>query len=200
MTSQWRGWKFCGGRFTVLMIVVSLSLGASIDAFAAQPADAERHLKQAVSQVEAGNWDAAVKAFESAQATGAALPDSFAYHYGRALAKAKRYVEARVVLEGYLARQGGEARFAKPAQELLAEIRKQTSAQAREAAKAADAAQAATFKEREAQAEQAYVDGRYADALARFQVLGDQGSAVAQRRLGGLCLDGKGVPRDAARW
>ena len=180
------------------------SVCISVHVSAAPPViDAERHLKQAVSQVEAANWSAAIAAFEAAQATGAALPDSFAYHYGRALAKAKRYVEARIVLEGYLANQGAEARCAKPAQELLAEIRKQTSAQAREAAKAADAAQAATFKEREAQAEQAYVDGRYADALARFQVLGDQGSAVAQRRLGDLYLNGKGVPRDAAeaaRW
>ena len=173
-------------------------------AFAALPsADAERHLKQAVNQVEAGNWPAAVDAFEAAQATGAALPESFAYHYGRALAKSKRYVEARVVLEGYLAHQGSEARFAKPAQELLAEMRKQTSAQAREAAKAADAAQLATIKEREAQAQQLYAEGRYADALSRYQVLADQGSGLAQRRLGDVYLNGKGVPRDAAeaaRW
>ena len=187
------------------MGVVGAFMGsmASATFSASSSTDAERHLKQAVSQVEAANWPAAVEAFEAAQATGAALPDSFAYHYGRALAKAKRYVEARVVLEGYLARQGGEARFAKSAQELLAEIRQQASAQVRAAVKAADAAQAATFKEREAQAEQAYADGRFADALARYQVLGDQGSTVAQRRLGDLYLNGKGVPRDAAeavRW
>ena len=193
------------GRYGVTVsLLVAASVCASVLVNAAPLAtDAERHLKQAVSQVEAGNWDAAVKAFEAAQSTGAALPDSFAYHYGRALAKAQRYVEARVVLEGYLVKQGAEARFAKPAQELLAEIRQRASAQVREAVKAADAAQVATFKEREAQAEQAYVDGRYADALARFQVLGDQGSAVAQRRLGDLYLNGKGVPRDAAeaaRW
>ena len=173
-------------------------------AFAASPsADAERHLKQAVSQVEDGNWGAAVAAFEAALETGAPLPDSFAYHYGRALAKAKHYVEARIALEDYLARQGAEARFAKPAQELLVEIRKQASAQVREAAKAADAAQLATIKEREAKAEQFYAEGRYGDATARYQLLADQGSAVAQRRLGDIYLNAKGVPRDAteaARW
>lgn len=77
-------------------------------------------------------------------------------------------------------------------------MRKQTSAQAREAAKAADAAQLATIKEREAQAEQRYAEGRYADALDRYQVLADQGSGLAQRRLGDVYLNGKGVPRDAA--
>lgn len=172
--------------------------------WAASPAsEAEKNLKQAVSHIDTGNWPAAVESFEAAQATGAPLPESFAYHYGRALAKAKRYVEARVVLEGYLAAQGAGARFAKPAQELLAEIRKQTSAQVREAVKASDTALAATIKEREAQAEQAYKDARYADALAQYQVLADQGSVIAYRRLGDIYLNGKGVPRDAAeaaRW
>lgn len=172
--------------------------------WAASPAsEAEKNLKQAVSQVDTGNWPAAVESFEAAQATGAPLPESFAYHYGRALAKAKRYVEARVVLEGYLAAQGAGARFAKQAQELLAEVRKQTGAHVREAVKAADVAMAATIKEREAQAEQAYKDGRFADALGQYQVLADQGSVIAYRRLGELYLNGKGAPRnavEAARW
>lgn len=189
-------------RPALLALLVSCLVGRAALA-APNESETDLHLKKAVTQVEAGNWPAAVDAFEAAQATGAALPESFAYHYGRALAKAKRYVEARVVLEGYLARQGPDARFAKPAQELLTEIRKQASAQVREAVKAADAAQVSTFKEREAQAEQAYAEGRHADAIARYQLLGDQGSAVAQRRLGDMYLNGKGVPRDAAeaaRW
>lgn len=181
----------------IALLFSAYTFAASIDS------NADRHLKLAVTQVEAGNWIEAVDAFEAAQATGATLPESFAYHYGRALAKAKRYVEARVVLEGYLAAQGAGARFAKPAQELLAEIRKQTSAQVREAVKASDAALAATVKEREAQAEQVYKDARYADALAQYEVLADQGSVIAYRRLGDMYLNGKGVPRDAAeaaRW
>ena len=186
------------------LTVAGLVFCLAMSSVGAAPAiDVERHLKQAVNQVEAANWPAAVDAFEAALATGAPLPDSFAYHYGRALAKAKRYVEARIVLEGYLTRQGAEARFAKPAQELLVEIRKQTSTQVREAMKSADAAQVATFKEREAQADQLYAEGRYTDAIVRYQVLGDQGSAVAQRRLGDAYLNAKGVPRDAteaARW
>lgn len=188
-----------------LALTSALLIGLwSVHAPAASAAsEAEKNLKQAASQVEAGNWSAAVDAFEAAQATGAALPESFAYHYGRALAKSKRYVEARVVLEAYLARQGSEARFAKPAQELLAEMRKQTGTQAREAAKAADAAQRATIKEREAQAEQLHAEGRYADALNRYQALADQGSVLALRRLGEIYANGRGVPRDAAeaaRW
>lgn len=185
-----------------VFIVLANSI-ASYAAAASPSAEAERHIKQAVTQVEMDNWPAAVESFEAAQATGAPLPESFAYHYGRALAKAKRYVEARVVLEGYLAAQGTGARFAKQAQELLAEIRKQTGAQVREAVKAADAALAATIKEREAHAEQAYKDGRYADALGQYQALADQGSVIAYRRLGELYLNEKGIPRDAAeaaRW
>lgn len=183
--------------------LLASALVATTTLAAPNATEVDRQLKTAVTQVEAGNWDAAVTAFESAQSTGAQLPDSFDYHYGRALAKAKRYVEARVVLERYLSRQGSDARFAKQAQELLGEIRKQASAQVREAAKAADAAQLATFKEREAQAEKLHSEGRYADAIARYQTLGDQGSATAQRRLGDIYLEGKGVPRDAseaARW
>ena len=201
MAAQWRGWRVGGGRCTVSMIVAIFC--ATMDVFAAPVADAERHLKQAVSQVEAGNWDAAVKAFESAQSTGAQLPDSFAYHYGRALAKAKRYVEARIVLEGYLANQGAEARFAKPARELLVEIRQQASAQVREQVRAADAAQAATAKERAAEVDAFYRAGQYAQALAGFLPLAEQGSALAQRRLGELYLAGKAVPADpeeGGRW
>ena len=188
-------------------IVVSLFLfvfsSAPWQANATPATDAERHLKQAVSQVEAGNWEAAVKAFEAAQSTGAPLPDSFAYHYGRALAKAKRYVEARIVLEGYLANQGAEARFAKPARELLAEIRQQASAQVREQVRAVDAAQAATVKEREAEVDARYRAGEQAQALEGFRPLAEQGSALAQRRLGELYLAGKAVPADpaeGARW
>lgn len=185
--------------------ILALALSLASAAMAAPPAanETERHLRQAVNQVEAGNWSAAVDAFEAAQATGAPLPESFAYHYGRALAKSKRYVEARVILEGYLAQQGGEARFAKPAQELLAEMRKQTGEQAREAAKAADAARRTTIPEREARAAQLHSAGRYADALSLYLALADQGSALAQRRLGEMYRNGQGMPGDsaeAARW
>lgn len=124
-------------------------------------------------------------AFEAAQATGAALPDSFAYHYGRALAKA-----AAMSRRASCSRGTWRIRALRPASPsrrrklLQAEIRQRASAQVREVVKAADAAQVATFKEREAQAEQAYVDGRYADA--RPLVRDDQGrpgSAPAWRPL-----------------
>lgn len=190
-------------RKPAFLCAMIIGLSPALTWSASPASEAEKNLKQAVSHVDTGNWPAAVESFEAAQATGAPLPESFAYHYGRALAKAKRYVEARVVLEGYLAAQGAGARFAKPAHELLAEIRKQTAAQVREAVKASDAALAATIKEREAQADQAYKDARYADALAQYQVLADQGSVIAYRRLGDIYLNGKGAPRDAveaARW
>ncbi len=180
-----------------------IAFSFSVSIFAASiDSNANRLLKQAVKQVEAGSWNEAIDAFEAAQATGAPLPESFGYHYGRALAKAKRYVEARVVLEGYLATHA-EARFAKPALELLTDIRAQTDRQVRIASKVADALSAAAIKEREPEAEQLYKDGRYADALDLYQTLADHGSVIALRRLGEMYRNGQGVPRDAVeagRW
>ena len=158
-------------KFLVTLTVVLSCLGSVSHAQLPPAMEADRQMLAAKAAMDASDWTRAVTALDAVEATGVKrLPESFNYHYARALNGAGLHDRAMERAGLYLRAYGERGKYYRETLVELNTAERQGLARREETARAAAAAEAAS-KEQQA------IDSAWVTHKFRYWVMSNHGSA-----------------------